>query len=72
MPGLDGWEICKQIRLLSDVPIIMLTGLDDSDDQVRGLNAGADDFIVKPFTEDILLASCTSRLAPRSIIDKWT
>ncbi|MBV7327298.1 response regulator transcription factor [Chloroflexi bacterium TSY] len=62
MPGLDGWEICKQIRLLSDVPIIMLTGLDDSDDQVRGLNAGADDFIVKPFTEDILLARVRAAL----------
>jgi DNA-binding response OmpR family regulator len=56
MPNLDGWETCRQIRLTSDVPVIMLTSLSSDDEIVRGLEAGADDFVSKPFKPDVLLA----------------
>jgi len=46
---IDGFEICKRIREMTDVPIVMLTSRDDEDDIVRGLELGADDYIVKPF-----------------------
>ncbi len=50
MPGLDGWKVCEAIRERSPVPIIMLTALDDSMDRIRGLEIGADDYLVKPFS----------------------
>ncbi|MBN8210126.1 response regulator transcription factor [Bacillus sp. NTK071] len=56
MPEMDGWTTCKEIRILSDVPIIMLTARDQSNDIVQGLKLGADDYITKPFDEDVLLA----------------
>lgn len=56
MPGLDGWETCRQIRLRSAVPIIMLTTLNRDDEIVRGLDCGADDFVTKPFNREVLLA----------------
>jgi len=49
MPGLDGWQVCQAIREHSTTPIIMLTALDDSTDRIRGLELGADDYLVKPF-----------------------
>ncbi len=49
MPGLDGWQVCQEIRKNSNIPIIMLTALDDSMDRIRGLELGADDYLVKPF-----------------------
>ena len=56
MPGLNGFEVCKRIRQISDTPIIMLTALNDEQDMLRGLKAGADDFLSKPFNPEILLA----------------
>jgi len=56
MPDINGWETCRQIRLLSNVPIIMLTTLDNDEDIIRGLDYGADDFVTKPFSRDVLLA----------------
>jgi len=50
MPRMDGWETCRRIRELSDVPIIMLTALGQDLDKVRGLELGADDYITKPFS----------------------
>jgi two-component system response regulator RegX3 len=50
MPGLDGWQVCQSIRQHSVTPIIMLTALDDSIDRIRGLELGADDYLVKPFS----------------------
>ena len=50
MPGLDGWQVCQAIRQHSTVPIIMLTALDDSLDRIKGLELGADDYLVKPFS----------------------
>ena len=49
MPKLDGWETCRLIREVSDVPIIMLTGRDEETDKARGLDLGADDYLTKPF-----------------------
>lgn len=50
MPRLDGFAVCRHIRRRSDVPIIMLTALSNTDDLVQGFEAGADDYITKPFT----------------------
>lgn len=49
MPKLDGWETCRLIREVSDVPILMLTGRDEEADKARGLDLGADDYLTKPF-----------------------
>jgi two-component system response regulator MprA len=56
LPGLDGLEVCKRLRAASDIPILMLTAKDDIKDRVMGLDAGADDYLVKPFSVDELLA----------------
>ncbi len=56
MPGKSGFELLKEIRQLSDVPIIMLTARGQEVDQVRGLELGADDYVVKPFSHLALLA----------------
>ena len=50
LPGADGWEICRQLRKLSDVPILMLTAREEEIDRVLGLSLGADDYVVKPFS----------------------
>jgi two-component system response regulator MprA len=55
-PGLDGLEVCRRLRDESDVPIIMLTAKDSIEDRVVGLDAGADDYLVKPFALNELLA----------------
>ena len=49
MPVIDGWEVCRQVREFSTVPIIMLTAKGETFDKVMGLDLGADDYIVKPF-----------------------
>jgi two-component system KDP operon response regulator KdpE len=56
MPGINGYEACQRIREFSTVPIIMLTALADEKDKVRGLDAGADDYVTKPFSAQELLA----------------
>ncbi len=56
LPGLDGLEVCKRLRAASDMPILMLTAKDSISDRVQGLDAGADDYLVKPFAFDELLA----------------
>lgn len=61
-PGRDGIAACQEIRRFSAVPIIMLTALANTDDIVRGLDAGADDYIVKPFSVQVLLARIRARL----------
>lgn len=55
-PGLDGIEVCRRLRATSDVPILMLTAKDSVADRVQGLDAGADDYLVKPFALNELLA----------------
>ena len=49
LPGLDGWQVCREIRKKSQVPIIMLTAKGEVFDKVLGLELGADDYVVKPF-----------------------
>jgi DNA-binding response OmpR family regulator len=56
MPELDGWQTLERIRDLSDVPVLMLTGRGDELERVRGLQAGADDYLVKPFGRQELVA----------------
>ena len=56
LPGLDGVEVCRRLRADSDVPILILTARSDLDDRVEGLDSGADDYLVKPFERQELLA----------------
>ena len=62
LPGLEGMEVCRQIRTVSGVPIIMLTAKGDTADIVDGLEAGADDYITKPFRNSELVARVRARL----------
>ena len=62
LPGLNGIEICRRIRAQSDVPILLITARDAVMDRVAGLDAGADDYIVKPFAIEELLARIRSVL----------
>ena len=55
LPGLDGWQVCREIRKTSNVPIIMLTAKGETFDKVLGLELGADDYVVKPFdTKEVI------------------
>lgn len=65
LPGLDGIEVCRQIRLESDVPIVMLTARTDTSDVVAGLETGADDYVAKPFKPKELVARIRARLRGR-------
>ncbi len=56
LPGLDGWEVCRQLRTFSDIPILMLTAREEEIDRVTGLSLGADDYVVKPFSPRELVA----------------
>jgi two-component system response regulator MprA len=56
LPGIDGLEVCRRLRAASDVPILMLTAKEAIEDRVSGLDAGADDYLVKPFAFDELMA----------------
>lgn len=62
MPEMDGWEVCKRLREMSDVPIIFLTARGEVKDVVRGLEMGADDYIVKPYDNDELVARVRAHL----------
>lgn len=64
LPGVDGIEVCRRIRERSGVPIIMLTARSESEDVVKGLEAGADDYVVKTPTREELLARIRARLRP--------
>lgn len=70
MPEIDGWEVCKEIREFSKVPIIMLTARSDKLDLVKGLNIGADDYIAKPFDERELIARVSALLRRFSEVEK--
>ena len=56
LPGMDGWQVCREVRKISNIPIIMLTAKDDTFDKVLGLELGADDYVVKPFDTKELVA----------------
>jgi DNA-binding response OmpR family regulator len=65
LPGVNGFEVCRQVRRTSDVPIIMVTAQDDSHDVVAGLELGADDYVTKPFNDRELLARVRAQLRRR-------
>ena len=65
LPGIDGVEVCRRLRAGSDLPILMLTARDAISDRVAGLDAGADDYLVKPFAYDELLARVRALLRRR-------
>lgn len=56
MPGLDGWTVCREIRKISQLPIIMLTAKSEEHDELFGFDLGADEYITKPFSPQILVA----------------
>ncbi len=62
LPGIDGFEVCRSIRRLSDVPIVMVTARADTHDVVAGLEAGADDYLTKPFAPKELSARIRAML----------
>jgi len=63
LPGIDGHEICKQVRGIIDIPIIMVTAKTEDVDKIRGLGLGADDYITKPFSPTELVARVKANLA---------
>ncbi|MBI5301621.1 MAG: response regulator transcription factor [Chloroflexi bacterium] len=67
LPGVDGFEICKRIRANSRVPILMLTARDEISDRVTGLDLGADDYLIKPFSFAELLARIRAILRGRGV-----
>jgi two-component system response regulator MprA len=66
LPDIDGIEVCRRLRAEGDVPILMLTARDGVGDRVRGLDTGADDYLVKPFAHEELLARVRALLRRRS------
>jgi len=62
LPGMRGSEVCQEIRTASDVPIIMVTAMSGEDDVIAGLDAGADDYIVKPFSPRVMMARIRANL----------
>ncbi|MBQ5995319.1 MAG: response regulator transcription factor [Clostridia bacterium] len=76
MPEVDGWEVCRQIRQKSDVPIMMLTARSQDFDQITGFEAGADDYVTKPFSPVVLVKRVEALLrrntaAPKKGNDYW-
>jgi two-component system response regulator MprA len=67
LPGLDGFEVCKRLRTVSDVPILMLTAREEVPDRVAGLDLGADDYLTKPFSFVELLARVRAILRRRGV-----
>lgn len=63
LPGLDGYEVCKQIREVKDIPIIVVSAKKEDIDKIRGLEMGADDYITKPFSPSELVARVKAHLA---------
>ena len=62
LPGIDGYQVCREIRHTSDVPIIMLSAKSEDYDKIIGLNVGADDYVTKPFNPLELVARVKSQL----------
>ncbi len=62
MPKMDGWQVCREIRQSSDVPIIMLTARSDERDELQGFELGVDEYISKPFSPKILVARVSAIL----------
>ena len=74
MPGMDGFEVCRQIKAnpaVAHIPVVMVTALTDSEDRVRGLENGADDFLSKPVNDIALMARVRSLVRLKMTIDEW-
>ncbi|HYI68466.1 MAG TPA: PleD family two-component system response regulator [Skermanella sp.] len=74
MPGMDGFEVCARIRAdptTMHIPIVMITALSDAADRVRGLEAGADDFLTKPVNDIALFARVRSLVRLKMMMDEW-
>ncbi len=71
MPGLDGWQTLERIRDLTEVPVLMLTARDTELEKVRGLQAGADDYVTKPFGRQELLARVEVMLRRAASMPAW-
>ena len=67
LPGIQGWDVCKEIKKVSDTPIIMLTALGDEDDEIKGLELGVEDYIGKPFKPKVLVARVNSLIKRKRI-----
>jgi len=63
LPGMDGFAVCRKLRELTDVPIIMVTARKEDIDKIRGLGLGADDYVEKPFSPSVLVARVKANLA---------
>ena len=70
LPGIDGIEVCRRLRAAGGVPVIMLTARDSVSDKVEGLDAGADDYVTKPFSFEELLARVRATLRRKAPEDK--
>ena len=74
MPGMDGFEVCRQIKAdaaTAHIPVVMVTALTETEDRVKGLQAGADDFLSKPIEPISLLARVRSLLRLKTLMDEW-
>ena len=72
MANMDGWEVCQKIRETKNTPILMVTARTDTKDKVKGLTIGADDYLVKPFDSDELMARVFALLRRSSISQTTT
>jgi len=70
MPKMDGWQVCKEIRAYSKVPIIMLTAKSDERDELQGFELGVDEYITKPFSPKILVARIEAILRRTNQLEK--
>jgi two-component system cell cycle response regulator len=74
MPEMDGFEVCRRIKAdagTAHIPVVMVTALSDSSDRVRGLEAGADDFLTKPVNDLALFARVRSLVRLKTVMDEW-
>jgi DNA-binding response OmpR family regulator len=67
LPGISGFELCRRVRQMGDMPVIMLTARDAEDDRVEGLDSGADDYVVKPFSHRELISRLQALLRRREL-----
>ncbi len=72
MPKMDGWEVCREIRKYSQVPIIMLTAKGDEKDELQGFELGVDEYISKPFSPKILVARVEAILRRTNALEEGT
>jgi DNA-binding response OmpR family regulator len=71
MPGMDGWEVCERIRSFSDVPILILSALGSPGSVARALDAGADDYLIKPVHASLLATRLRTLVRRRSLAPRY-